>query len=194
MPSTPLGKNVIIDDKDKLTNSSVLPLGQPRYIVVSPTREMYYDDGSNRYKIRDIQIVSTTSDLTTIKAVAYDLCFVVGNLSFYYYSGTNWQKINVVSTSITSGDTNAVSGGAVYTALSGKANKFSTTFTVEVGAATVTVNHNLNTRNVIVQVFDSNYDTVYIDTVRNTVNSIQLKFAGGATSSQAGTYTVVVIG
>lgn len=40
------------------------------------------------------------------------------------------------------------------------------------------IDHNLGTRDVVVQVYDSsNYDTVYVDTVRTTINRVTVTFA-----------------
>lgn len=55
-----------------------------------------------------------------------------------------------------------------------------------------TITHNFNTRNVVVQVFDSSsYDTVIADVVRNTVNDVVVSFAGAPATNA---YTVVVTG
>ena len=45
------------------------------------------------------------------------------------------------------------------------------------GAASIAVNHGLNTRDVIVQLYDnSTYDTVYADVTRNTVGQVTVDF------------------
>jgi hypothetical protein len=59
-------------------------------------------------------------------------------------------------------------------------------------ATTFDIDHNFNTRDVTVQVFDSaSYDTVFTDVVRSSVNRVQVTFsvAPGASS-----YRVVVTG
>ena len=49
---------------------------------------------------------------------------------------------------------------------------------------TYTVTHNLNTRDVIVQLVDnSTYDTVYADVVRDTVNTVQVSFTVAPTTN-----------
>jgi hypothetical protein len=58
------------------------------------------------------------------------------------------------------------------------------------GATTAEVTHNLNTRLVNVQLFDSSsYETVHADVVRTTVNTIDLTFASAPSS---GDITVLV--
>tara|TARA_R100000700_G_scaffold40750_1_gene57473 strand:- start:7167 stop:8546 length:1380 start_codon:yes stop_codon:yes gene_type:complete len=58
------------------------------------------------------------------------------------------------------------------------------------GATTAEVTHNLNSRNVIVQLFDSSsYETVNADVVRTTVNTVDLTFAAAPAS---GDITVLV--
>jgi len=52
------------------------------------------------------------------------------------------------------------------------------------GATSSEITHNLNSRNVIVQLFDtSSYETVYADVVRTTVNTVDLTFAAAPTSN-----------
>ena len=52
------------------------------------------------------------------------------------------------------------------------------------GATTAEVTHNLNSRNVIVQLFDtSSYETVYADVVRTSVNTVDLTFAAAPSSN-----------
>ena len=60
------------------------------------------------------------------------------------------------------------------------------------GATTFDIDHNFNTRDVTVQVFDSaSYDTVFTDVVRSTANKVIVTFsvAPGASS-----YRIVVTG
>ena len=53
-----------------------------------------------------------------------------------------------------------------------------------------TVTHNLNSRDVIVQVYDNaTYDTVFVDTTRSTVNTVVLTFA---TAPALNAYRVVI--
>lgn len=59
------------------------------------------------------------------------------------------------------------------------------------GATSATVTHNLGTRDVIVQLYDtSSYDTVYADVVRTDTNTVTLGFG---TAPSAGDITVLVM-
>ena len=59
------------------------------------------------------------------------------------------------------------------------------------GATSATVTHNLGTRDVIVQLYDtSSYDTVYADVVRTDTNTVTLSFG---TAPSAGDVTVLVM-
>ena len=68
-----------------------------------------------------------------------------------------------------------------------------TSYTTTIGDGTTTaytVTHNLNSRNVIVQLYDSSsYETVYTDVERTTVNTLTVTFASAPTS---GDITVLV--
>jgi len=58
------------------------------------------------------------------------------------------------------------------------------------GSASIAVNHNLGTRNVIVQLFDtSSWETVYADVVRTNTNTVTLTFAS---APAAGDITVLI--
>jgi hypothetical protein len=63
--------------------------------------------------------------------------------------------------------------------------KISRTFTATIGGATQSiVNHNLGTRNIIVQLFDtSSYETVYAEVTRDTTNRILVDFAVAPTAN-----------
>ena len=59
------------------------------------------------------------------------------------------------------------------------------------GSTSATVTHNLGTRDVIVQLYDtSSYDTVYADVVRTNTNTVTLSFG---TAPSAGDVTVLVM-
>lgn len=65
-----------------------------------------------------------------------------------------------------------------------------TAHTWEDGTTSLTITHNLNTRNVSVDIYDQNYETVYIDTIiRDTTNSVVLT---RSVSSVGGTWIVLL--
>ena len=73
------------------------------------------------------------------------------------------------------------------------ANKFSTTITGDGSKTSFSVDHNLNTRDVIVQLYDtSTFETVIVNTVRVSNNTITLTFKTAPTSSES--YKVIVLG
>jgi hypothetical protein len=60
------------------------------------------------------------------------------------------------------------------------------------GASSYSILHNLNTRDVVVEVYDnSSYETVTISVARTTVNSVTVSFAAPVS---ANAYTVVILG
>jgi len=83
---------------------------------------------------------------------------------------------------------------AVTLSLSGiYTQKFAVTFTGGTSSNPFTVNHNLGTRDVTVQVYDNtSYDTVEVDVVRTDTNNVTVTFATTPTSGS--NYRVVVIG
>jgi hypothetical protein len=71
-------------------------------------------------------------------------------------------------------------------------NKYSETFTGNGVTMNFQIIHNKNTRDVIVQVYDAiTYDTVFVDTIRTTVNAVNINFISPPPNGQ--NYRVVVI-
>lgn len=62
------------------------------------------------------------------------------------------------------------------------------------GTSTITVQNTLNTRDVMVQVYDSNYSTVQVDVTRTTTGELTLNFQDVVSSSTAYTVLMVQIG
>lgn len=71
--------------------------------------------------------------------------------------------------------------------------KYSATLTGDNSKTSFAVTHSLNSRDVIVQVYDNNtYEEVMVDIIRNTVNQVTIGFAKAPATGK--TYRVVVIG
>ena len=71
--------------------------------------------------------------------------------------------------------------------------KYATTFTGGTSANPFTVTHNLNTRDVTVQVYDNTtYDEVEVDIVRTDANNVTVTFA--TTPTTGNNYRIVVVG
>jgi hypothetical protein len=100
--------------------------------------------------------------------------------------GTNATSASAARTSLAAGGTQG--SGVSTPALARKVTK-----AVGNGADTsFTIVHAFNTREVMIQVYDSsNYDTVIADTVRTDVDTVTVSFS---TAPSSGAYTVVVIG
>lgn len=79
--------------------------------------------------------------------------------------------------------------GAAQTIL----KKYSATLTGDNSKTSFAVTHSLNSRDVIVQVYDNNtYEEVMVDIIRNTVNQVTIGFAKAPATGK--TYRVVIIG
>ena len=71
--------------------------------------------------------------------------------------------------------------------------KYSATLTGDNSKTSFTVTHSLNSRDVVVQVYDNNtYEEVMVDIIRNTVNQVTIGFAKAPATGK--TYRVVIIG
>jgi len=60
---------------------------------------------------------------------------------------------------------------------------YSTSFSVGSGGATYTVTHNYGTRDVFVQVFDSNDNNIFCRVTRPTTSTVQVLFSSNVTAS-----------
>ena len=75
---------------------------------------------------------------------------------------------------------------------SGRKRKFSAVFG-DGSATAYNIDHNFNTRQVVVEVYKNsgNYDTVWVDVTRPTLNRVTLTFA---VAPAASAYEVVILG
>ena len=149
-------------------------------------------------------LVTTTDGLALDSSVAgTGLTFSTGTLSVDAISLNSASGGGVVGVlPIANGGTNASTEEQARTNLAATPSGGNTTTPVLARVASkvigdgvntsYTVTHNFNTRNVIVQVFDSSsYDTVITDVVRNTVNEVVVSFSAAPASNA---FTVVVSG
>jgi hypothetical protein len=139
--------------------------------------------------------ISVTSDAVDISAnyVGQSSITTLGTIGTGVWNGTDIAVADGGTGSSTAGGARTnlagdITGGTTNTpALARVASQ-----TVTGVATTFDIDHNFNTRDVTVQVFDSaSYDTVFTDVVRSSVNRVQVTFsvAPGASS-----YRVVVTG
>ena len=146
--------------------------------------------------------VGGTTDRITVNADSVDIASTYAGQSTITTLGTITTGIwNGTDIAVADGGTGSSTAGGARTNLAGDITGGTTNTpalarvasqTVTGVATTFDIDHNFNTRDVTVQVFDSaSYDTVFTDIVRSTANKVQVTFsvAPGASS-----YRVVVTG
>lgn len=158
-------------------------------------------DGTNYEEITTVGTV-TSGDISDFAEAAQD---AVGGIlvdgttvDFTYADGTPsiTAEVKLATTSYlsTTGGL-AVDKSTLETALTtdGFTRKFSYTAVADSSTTTFNVDHNFNTKDVIVQVYDvDTFDTVECDVVRSTVNRVVVSFTVAPTTGSD--YRVVVIG
>lgn len=156
-------------------------------------------DGTNYEEITTVGTV-TSSDISDFAEAAQDAVGAMiadtATVDLTYTDGTPELKADVklATTSYLSGTSGlAVDIASVETKL--VTDGFTKKVAANVGNGTntsFTVNHNLGTRDVHVQIFDNTtYDTVEADVVRTDTNNVTVSFATAPTSNA---YRVLVIG
>jgi hypothetical protein len=152
-------------------------------------------DGNTINVVGTTNRISVTSDAVDISAnyVGQATITTLGTIGTGVWNGTD--------IAVADGGTGSSTAGGARTNLAGDitGGTTNTPALARVASQTVTgvatsfdIDHNFNTRDVTVQVFDSaTYDTVFTDVVRSSVNRVQVSFsvAPGASS-----YRVVVTG
>jgi hypothetical protein len=152
-------------------------------------------DGNTINVVGTTNRISVTSDAVDISAnyVGQATITTLGTIGTGVWNGTD--------IAVADGGTGSSTAGGARTNLAGDitGGTTDTPALARVASQTVTgvatsfnIDHNFNTRDVTVQVFDSaTYDTVFTDVVRSSVNRVQVSFsvAPGASS-----YRVVVTG
>lgn len=152
-------------------------------------------DGNTINAVGTTDRISVSSDAIDISAnyVGQSTITTLGTIT----TGT-WNGVDIA---VADGGTGSSTAGGARTNLAGDITGGSTNTpalarvasqTVTGSATTFDIDHNFNTRDVTVQVFDStSYDTVTTDIVRATVNKVQVTFS---VAPGAASYRVVVTG
>ena len=135
----------------------------------------------------DTGVKSLTINGTLVTSTAAEL----NKLDGYTGSVTELNYLDTLhATGVTSTEFDYLDGvtSNIQTQLDGKA---ASGHAADVGGATsVTINHNLGTRDVVVQLYDnSTYDTVYADTIRLDTNNVRFLFR---TAPAAAAYRCVI--
>lgn len=143
-----------------------------------------------------------TADRISVSADAIDISTnYVGQASITTLGTITTGEWNATDVAVTAGGTGSSTASGARTNLAGDITGGTTSTPVlsKVASQSVTgssttfnIDHNFNTRDVVVQVFDeTSHDTVFVDVVRSTVNRVQVTFASAPGSSS---YRVVVTG
>ena len=148
-----------------------------------------------------IDVVGTTGRISVgVDSVDIDTGYV-GQASITTLGTITTGTWNATDVAVTAGGTGASTAADARTNLADTTAGFTTTTpvlarvsaqTVTGAATSFTIDHNFNTRDVVVQVFDAAlYDTVFCDVVRTTVNRVTVEFASAPGSSS---YRIVITG
>lgn len=168
-----------------------------------PNASFFWDESENKWTANDgttstavsleghTHTSSDITDFTTAVESAVD-GYLVGSDSIAYNSGSI--DITLAGTSyLTKTGGLAVDKGSLETAL--VTDSFTRKYSVTIGDnsnITFTITHNLSSRDVTVQVYDvATYESVEVDVVRSTTNTVQVSFAVAPTTNS---YRVVVTG
>jgi hypothetical protein len=142
--------------------------------------------------LADFEAFETKVKSLTINAVALtSTANELNTLDGYLGSVTEFNYLkDLYDTGVTSTEFDHLDGvsGNIQTQLDGKA---ASGFAADVGGGTsVTITHNLGTRDVVVQLYDNTtYDTVYADTIRLDTNNVRFLFR---TAPAAAAYRCVI--
>ncbi len=143
-----------------------------------------------------------TTDRISVSADAIDIASTyVGQSSITTLGTITTGTWNATDIAVTAGGTGSSTASGARTNLAGDITGGTTSTPVlsKVAAQSVTgsstsfdIDHNFNTRDVVVQVFDeTSHDTVFCDVVRSSTNRVQVSFSVAPGSSS---YRVVVTG
>lgn len=185
-----------------LTTDGAITLGSTNLSFVQFSSAGQSIAGNGLTKSGNTIDVVGTADRISVSADAVDIASTyVGQSSITTLGTITTGTWNGTDIAVADGGTGASTAASARTNLADTTAGFTTTTPVlaRVSAQTVTgagtsftIDHNFNTRDVIVQVFDAtSYDTIFCDVIRTTVNRVTVEFASAPGSSS---YRIVITG
>ena len=158
-----------------------------KWVAASTQFNLFSGAGLADFEARDVKVKTLTINNVLVTSTSNEL----NTLDGYLGSVTEFNYLkDLYDTGVTSTEFDYLDGvtSNIQTQLDGKA---ASGYAADVGGATsVTINHNLGTRDVVVQLYDNTtYDTVYADTIRLDTNNVRFLFR---TAPAAAAYRCVI--
>ena len=158
-----------------------------KWVAASTQFNLFSGAGLADFEARDVKVKTLTINNVLVTSTSNEL----NTLDGYLGSVTEFNYLkDLYDTGVTSTEFDYLDGvtSNIQTQLDGKA---ASGFAADVGGATsVTITHNLGTRDVVVQLYDNTtYDTVYADTIRLDTNNVRFLFR---TAPAAAAYRCVI--
>ena len=158
-----------------------------KWVAASTQFNLFSGAGLADFEARDVKVKTLTINNVLVTSTSNEL----NTLDGYLGSVTEFNYLkDLYDTGVTSTEFDYLDGvtSNIQTQLDGKA---ASGHAADVGGATsVTINHNLGTRDVVVQLYDNTtYDTVYADTIRLDTNNVRFLFK---TAPAAAAYRCVI--
>jgi len=158
-----------------------------KWVAASTQFNLFSGAGLADFEARDVKVKTLTINNVLVTSTSNEL----NTLDGYLGSVTEFNYLkDLYDTGVTSTEFDYLDGvtSNIQTQLDGKA---ASGYAADVGGATsVTITHNLGTRDVVVQLYDNTtYDTVYADTIRLDTNNVRFLFR---TAPAAAAYRCVI--
>ncbi len=158
-----------------------------KWVAASTQFNLFSGAGLADFEARDTKVKTLTINNVLVTSTSNEL----NTLDGYLGSVTEFNYLkDLYDTGVTSTEFDYLDGvtSNIQTQLDGKA---ASGYAADVGGATsVTILHNLGTRDVVVQLYDNTtYDTVYADTIRLDTNNVRFLFR---TAPAAAAYRCVI--